>query len=148
VHSNAFGCRSGRAECVREDISDWTSFISFVLSATSDERVAAQHRLARLLQGPQLGFDLGSELFAKGKSLDRSRYAPLANELMAAGGRSQGKLTRRQRRAVDQRSSSPISMLVALFSVSVVMNHRSLSCGPLLTICIASTEIWARHSRW
>ena len=44
---------------------------------------------------PNSVFDLSSELFAKGKSLDRSRYAPLANELMAAGGRSQGKLTRR-----------------------------------------------------
>jgi hypothetical protein len=86
---------------VRDEIPDWEPVISMIFHDTTDNNVAGQLRLTRLLEHPQIGAQLGAEMFARGKSLDRSRFAPLANELLAAAGRGQEKLTNRQRRGAD-----------------------------------------------
>lgn len=86
---------------VRDDIADWQPVVSMVFRDTTDNNVAGQLRLTRLLKRPQIGAELGSELFARGKALDRKRYAPLANELLAAAGRGQERLKIRQRRGAE-----------------------------------------------
>ena len=85
-------------DAVRNDIANWEPFLTFCLGETDDARAAAQMRVAKLLRKPQLGGDVGEQLFDKGISLSRAKFAPLANELFAAAGRSQQSASRRRKR--------------------------------------------------
>jgi hypothetical protein len=86
---------------VRKHIEDWDAIASLVIEDVEDETAAGQLRLVRLLERKQIGATLGREFFERGRALDRTRYAPVANELLAAAGRSQESSTTRQRRAAD-----------------------------------------------
>jgi hypothetical protein len=86
---------------VREHIEAWDAFASLVMEDVEDETAAGQLRLVRLLERTEIGASLGRELFERGRALDRTRYAPVANELFAAAGRSQESSTTRQRRGAE-----------------------------------------------
>jgi hypothetical protein len=86
---------------VHADIDEWSFFTDQVLAETFDGNVASQMWLARLLRVKRVSPTIGLSLFEKGLSLDRVRFAPAANEMLVAAGRSQEKANIRQRRAVD-----------------------------------------------
>jgi hypothetical protein len=86
---------------VRKDIQNWDAIASLVMEDVEDETAAGQLRLVRLLERKQIGASLGREFFDRGRALDRTRFAPVANEFLAAAGRSQESSTTRQRRAAD-----------------------------------------------
>jgi hypothetical protein len=86
---------------VRAEVEDWDWFLEFALRETDDENAMAQLWLVRLVRGSRIGPAEGQRLFDKGMALNPRQYGPLANELMAAAGRAQGRLATRQQRAVD-----------------------------------------------
>jgi hypothetical protein len=86
---------------VRNDIRHWDRIMELIFEDTTDETAAGQLWLTRILDSRNIGASVARDLFEKGRGLDRFRFAPLANELFAAAGRGQQRLSQRQLRGAE-----------------------------------------------
>ena len=86
---------------VANAIGDWAWIVESLLRETDDSDALTQLHLARILPSDQLGPSVARQLFDKALTTPPRDYAPLANELFVAVGRSSESVHIRRNRAMD-----------------------------------------------